>query len=848
MAKVSGLKIALQGGSDSTLYASWTFNESTSTGGGTGGGSSVTPKVGDIVTIKKGSKWYNGASIPSWVMKLRWYVRQINGNRVVLDKSPDNSSYSIESPIHKNNITITKSTTTYTTKNTLDHYTVHWYYDAGNGVWFDGGSSDVTLKNATYNMPSNSVKVKVTVKPVSKTYKSNNKDVSYWTGTSVSATYLVSNSPPGDLSAPTVTLDKYTLKATIENIEDAKCEKVQFEVYKGNTKFNTGIQTVVTARATHTCSVTAGGNYRVRCRGINLVGSTKVYGKWSPYSSELQAVPSTPENVIAAIEADKSVRISWKGSEVAESYTVEYTTNKLYFDASSNVSSTQVTTEYAYITGLEEGQEWYFRVKATNNQGDSGWSEIVYKIIGSKPEAPTTWSLTTTAVVGEDIILYWVHNTEDGSKQVQANIELIVNGEADIITVDTPQDADPNAEEKVYSYTLDLSEYPEGAQVLWRVRTRGISFEFSDWSIQRTIDIYAPPTAQLALGDGTGILEAFPFNISVTAGPAAQTAITYHVSIIAEDTYFTTDNVGNEIVVNAGEEVYSKVFNEMSNRFSHDLMPEEITLENNQAYTVTVTVSMNSGLTADASDMFTVSWEDRNYDPDASITVDSDTLCAYIIPYCVDPDSVMVENIVLSVFRREYDGTFTEIASGLENDGVTTVTDPHPSLDFARYRIVARDANTSVCSYSDLPGIPVGEPSIVIQWDEKWTQFDYAGEDALEVPPWTGSMLRLKYNVDVSEDYDPDTSLVKYIGRKNPVSYYGTQKGITGSWSTEIPKSDKETVYALRRLAQYAGDCYVREPGGQGYWANVTVSMNTKHVDLTIPVTFAIERVESDEI
>lgn len=847
MAKVSSLKIALQGGSETTLYASWSFNENTSTGGGTGGGSSVTPKVGDIVTIKSGSRWYNGVAISSWVFNYRWYVYSISGDKAILHRSPDYAAAGIMSPIHVNNITAVQSTQTYTVTNTLDHYNVHWYYDAGNGVWFDGGSSDVTLKNATYSMPSNAVKVKVTVKPVAKTYKSNDKDVSYWTGTSVTAQYIVENSPPSQVSTPSVILEKYTLTATIDNIEDAKCEQVQFEVYKGNTKFKTGTQNVVTARAVYSCAVTAGGKYRVRARGLNLVGKTKVYGAWSNYSSEVTTIPEAVSNVIAAIESDNSVRVSWKGSEVADSYTVEYTTNKLYFDASSEVSSTQVTTEYAYITGLEAGKEWYFRVKASNAQGDSGWSEIVYKIIGTKPEPPTTWSLTTKAVVGEDVILYWVHNTEDGSKQVQAQIELTINGQGEIITVDTPQE-DQNEEEKIYSYTLDLSEYPEGAEVLWRVRTRGISFEYSDWSIQRTIEIYAPPTAQLAIGDGTGILEAFPFNISVTAGPSSQTAITYHVSIIAEETYITEDSVGNQIVVNAGAEVYSRVFNEMGNDLSYDLMPEDLTLENNQSYTVTVTVSMNSGLIADASDMFTVSWEERDYDPDASVTVDSETLCAYIIPFCINPDSVLVQDVIISVFRREFDGSFTEIASGLGNDGVTTVTDPHPSLDYARYRIVARDANTNSCSYADLPGIPVGEPSIVIQWDEKWTEFDYAGEDALETPPWTGSMLRLPYNVDVSESYDPDTSLVKYIGRKNPVSYYGTQRGATGSWSTEIVKSDKETLYAIRRLATWQGDCYVREPNGSGYTANVTVSMNTKHKELTIPVTFNIERVEGDSI
>ena len=98
-----------------------------------------------------------------------------------------------------------------------DHYEVQWYYGV-NGVWFDGGSSDVKMNNATYSVPSNATKVKVTVKPVAKTYKSGDNDVPYWTGEPVTVEKLISELPPNTPSAPTVELDKYTLTAKLENI------------------------------------------------------------------------------------------------------------------------------------------------------------------------------------------------------------------------------------------------------------------------------------------------------------------------------------------------------------------------------------------------------------------------------------------------------------------------------------------------------------------------------------------------------------------------------------------------------------------------------------------------------
>ena len=728
----------------------------------------------------------------------------------------------------------------------LDYYEVHWYYATGGGVWFDGGTSNVKLTNATYNYPSNASKVKVEVKPVSKTYQSNGQTLSYWTGTSASVEYLVSELPPERLSAPTVTLDKYTLTAKIDNIKDAKCEDVEFEVYKDDTKFASGKTKVKTARAAYTCQIAAGGKYRVRARGVNYVGGSAVYGEWSPYSSESTAVPSIPANVKVTVESETSVKVSWDADPTATEYVVEYATKKDYFDSSNEVKSITVQTNFAMITGLETGHEWYFRVCAKNSQGESGWSDIVYKIIGTKPEPPTTWSLTSTAVVGEAVILYWVHNSEDGSKQNEAQIELTVNGKATIETIDTSgEEVDEDEIDKVYSYELDMSPYPDGAEILWRVRTRGITYEYSDWSVQRTINVYAPPVATLTLGDGSGTLSSFPFQIAVEAGPSSQKALSYHISITSLYSYRTEDYTGQTVIVNAGDEVYSSIFVYAGNSFSLDLLPENIILENSQAYKVTVTVAMDSGLTVEVTGNFAVSWSEENYMPDAQIAIDKDTLNAYIKPYCTNVETGdLYSDVVLSVFRREYDGTFTEIAVNIENYGDISVTDPHPSLDYARYRIVARNVNTNNIGFTDLPAQPVLEPSIVIQWNEAWSQFDYNEDSAPEIPFYAGSMLKLPYNVDTSENYDPDMTTVKYIGRKHPVSYYGTQKGSTATWNTVIPKSDKETIYALRRLAAWGGDVYVREPNGSGYTAQIKVSMSMKHLDLTVPVTLDVTRVE----
>lgn len=847
--QVTNLKINVQSGTTDTLYASWSFNTSKTTT--TTASSSI--KAGATVSIKSSATtYYNGVTIPDWVKTKKWIVLSVSGDRVVINKDAGGEGYAICSAIKASNLSLSSSSSsTTTTVSNLDYYLVKWTYMTADKVWFTLTEANVTdAKNhICSSVPANATTVKVTVKPVSKKRDVNGKSKSYWTGTAVGAYFVISRGVPEQPSAPSIKIDKYTLTATLEDITDSKADQIEFYVVKGDKKFKTGIVDVKTQRAIFTCPVTAGAKYRVKCRAINVITtSNKSTGEWSSYSSEEASIPVAVTDVKCAADTKTSIQLTWTGNEAATSYTVEYTTNKLYFDSASEVNSTSVTNTTAYITGLDSGDEWFFRVRASNADGDSDWSDIVSCVIGTKPAAPTTWSLTTTAVLGDSVTLYWVHNSEDGSKQTGAQIELNINGVESTVPITTTPKEDE--EEKSYSYTLDLSAYSAGAKVLWRVRTKGATDEYSDWSIQRTIDIYAPPTLELELDtDSTDeILSNFPCIITAVAGPATQVPMGYHVSITADETYETSDFTGENILVSAGEEVYSKIINVSDTPISIAVSAGDVIFENNQSYTVTVTATMNSGLTATSTGKFTVEWGESVYDPDAGIAIDYDSYSAYISPFCLDDNGEYISDVVLSVYRREFDGSFTEIAKDVINNGAVSVTDPHPSIDYARYRIVARDNNTSMIGYSDLPGHPIKDPAIIIQWDEEWSDFSYEEDYEPEVASWTGSIVRLPYNIDVTENRNKDVSLIEYIGRRNPVGYYGTQQGESATWNTVIPKTDKDTIYALRRLSAWDGDVYVREPSGVGYWAQINVSLSIKHSELTVPVTFNITRVEGSGI
>lgn len=728
-------------------------------------------------------------------------------------------------------------------KENTDKYKVKWKYYTGDDVAFIGSEEEVTSKQSVYNAPTNAVSVAFYVKPVSKTKKVKNKETVYWIADwSKVERYYFKDNPPKTPTGLTAEIKDYTLTATLDNL-DVNGDTIEFQVVKDNSSvFKTGKSAIKTAHASYSCTVTAGGEYKVRCRALR--GSLK--SDWTAYTDNMQTSPSASNGIIRLKAlTETSLYIDWAKVANATSYEIQYTTQKRYFDSSNEVQSMTVESVvgHAEVTGLETGKEWFFRVRAVNDQGNSAWTEIKSITLGKAPSAPTTWSNTSTCITGEPLTLYWVHNSEDGSTQNYADVELYINGVKETHTIRSVDEDDDN---KTMHYAIDTSSYVEGTTIKWRVRTAGITNVYSEWSTQRTVDIYSPAVLSISVTDSSAAtletLTSFPFYVSGTPGPDTQKAIGYHVSVLADEGYETVDNVGNVKMVSSGDEIYSEYFDTSENLLI-ELSAGDIDLENNIGYTVKVTVSMNSGLTAEATASFTVAWTDEMYVPNAEVGIDDSTLTAHIRPYCNDKTSTPISGVTLSVYRREFDGRFTELATGIVNGSDTYITDPHPSLDYARYRVVAIATDTGAVSYYDLPGYPVGETSIIIQWDDKWTSFETTTEDALEQPSWSGSLMKLPYNIDVSDDYSPDVSLIDYIGREHPVSYYGTHIGETSKWNTEIPKDDKDTLYALRRLAIWRGDVYVREPSGSGYWANVKVSFSQKHLDLTIPVTLTITRV-----
>ena len=69
-------------------------------------------KVGDLVKINNGARYYTGGGIPQWVANEKWYISSISGDRAVLGLN-EAKNRNIQSPIKTSDITLVKAVSTF---------------------------------------------------------------------------------------------------------------------------------------------------------------------------------------------------------------------------------------------------------------------------------------------------------------------------------------------------------------------------------------------------------------------------------------------------------------------------------------------------------------------------------------------------------------------------------------------------------------------------------------------------------------------------------------------------------------------------------------------------------------
>ena len=769
----------------------------------------------------------------------------------------------------------------------IDHFNVYWYeklkyvtngkttYSWDTCPQNEGKKYELSGKanTATYTVSANCIAVAFSITPVAKYIdpKKTSKGRK-WTGTSVggkttsSTLYEFKENPSEQMPAPTISQIEGTdqLKFEVNNWYDTTVDMVMFRKakvtstggYKDYEEF-TADYSPMTRHARYVWSGAVGGNtyvVQVKCRNKN----TQIWQKDTLYSDLSDPFTMAPQQNIdlpaptLTSLTSHSVRVSFTADNF-DDHTISYVSDPDDWntDREQRVSVSDGATHYDLDVG-DTGGVYYFRYRRENESGSGGWSKISQIALGLSPNAPTVWETTATMEVGTKLKVYWVHNPRDNSKETQWEIEWLI-GE-DTITdtgTDTPT-TDPYDPEKTHEFEFDSSLEKYGIdtdiQIQYRVRTKGVTNTWSEFSAYRPITLWQPQTISLSLKNGQGetvtTLTSLPLVVEGTFSVLTQLPISWQLTITNDTSYEITDEYGEDIIVPADTIIFNRNY-DINTALTANITAADVSLATGISYTVKLTGAFTSGILKNETMQFTTDFDAQEHVPDCRISIDPDYYTAFISAWCVDDDTQEpLDDILLSVYRKNVDGTFTMIVDNVDNDYILNVVDPHPALDFARYRVCAKSTVDGSVNYADFNEY-IGEKSAVITWNENLPANTEDTEASMY--GWAGTMLKLKWNVDIQDASDKDTSLVEYIGRKHPVAYYGTQLGMTSTWSSEIPKTDSESLELIRLLQQTTSDVYVREGYGTGYWAKVDVTYDIKHNSTTIPVTINVSRTDGGE-
>lgn len=599
-----------------------------------------------------------------------------------------------------------------------------------------------------------------------------------------------------------------------------------------------------------------GAILRFRARSRNeSSGKASGYGQWG----DLLHLPPLPvSSVRTAALSDSSIRVTWANAGASgDGAEVEWCADSAFSPGSTESASASGADACEYtITGLDasESNTWHVRVRRTQGDMRSEWARAGQSTIGSVPDAPTTYATAGSVPVDAAVRLSWTHNNADNSPQESAIVELEVDGASSFILVSSSA----SSVEVVPSGRGAV----DGSTVRWRVKTSGATGESGPFSGWRSFTAYTQPELHVGAVDGDGNhvsggdgLAALPLTVTCSASNTNAQVVAWSARLEAASDFERTAPDGAAEQVAAGTAVWRGSGDGPSVEFS---IGPDAGIASGAAFELAVAASFSNGLRADASIAFEAEWDASVPPPDAR-AASSDGLTASIWPVCerlgADGEHVPVRGmfydeaglwqayelqggVTLSVYRIDAFGEAQLVADGVANDGKAVVNDPHPSFGDCTYRVVATDGSTGARDYTDVM-CHVDNDAIVVQWDESWD----ADEDGAIA--YTGGILELPGNIRQSNSTEPDVALVELFGESHPVSHYGTQVNAKGQWRAGFAlAAEPEAMRSLRRLQGLLSDCYVREPSGIGYYANVRAGYEVESG--VVSVSLSVTRVKHD--
>lgn len=741
----------------------------------------------------------------------------------------------------------------------MNGYTVeYWYKTQPSGAeWIFGQSIDVPASgtlSATFDAPDDALAVRVRVKPKSnhftdwtyssykdadgkRTYTWTSKSKPYFTeGNGYWREHVFAADTP---SAPTASaaVNAAATRATV-TIAATDADTVAFEVQPMRAGKAEG-KVVEVSGTSFTYPLGVGSWYSFKVRAKTARG---IVSAWVSTAAVWAAVAVPAIERVTATASDE-VEAVLTTSTNASGYEVRYAPTKAGLSA-DNCPSMSSASRTVRIGGLTTGQRYWFKARAKNQSGVwSDWGASVPGIAGTTPNAPMLYIPTAVGKAYQRLEVSWTHNSTDGSDQTAAQVKIrhAAFGSATFTTI-------------TYDYTTETTKdyvFNDARRAYVSVRTMGANGSWSPWSAEYLMRWYPDVTPSITVPDyidnaNLNIAVELPVSIEITR------PVAYFIEVCAAQGY-EADTPSGTRFVDDDEVLYTTTVRKSATVANITIPTAPWQPVDGQIYYVRATVTLSSGIEYSAeSVLIDCQWDSYLAEPDALLYEVADRAMV-IQPRCreavdIAPDGEVTswvwQECVMDVYRVHSDGTAVLIAENVKNGG--TCHDDHPTFNAQRYRIVAKATATGETRYADVSDDSVVCDSVVIQWDERWT--DGARKSTYKDDEYVGKALELPYNLKLGETYRPDVALVEYQGRTAPVKYAGTQRGSGLSIACDVEDTDTETVNLLRELAAWPGNAYVRTPNGLGGFYSVEVGVSTGFDTSLYSVTLNCKAVDGKEI
>lgn len=637
-------------------------------------------------------------------------------------------------------------------------------------------------------------------------------------------------------------------------------------------------------------------------------GSNKqtAWSEYCEYSDWYKTKPDerTLVDVRVTTVKEDEVLIKWKSDKCAlDGILVQYAQSIAELETESggtfheqefDVETPLKTLKQTRLADLETGVVWYFRVKgfvdADSAKYYTGWyyqattyytpgkDYWAFRVpLGTVPDAPTTWTLQQTYAAEADtsagFTVYAIHNSEDGSPCSYFKIHAqLYNADGSLnrtllndVEIENDKDeygeyVTSNLEYKILPYNLYHDPYVfDQKEIRWKIKTKGAVDEYGPYSQTRVMKMYRKPTATISASfGGSSSNMKYPLELEASLNSTSQNPLSYYFEIVSESQYQYTDALGANVMVLPGTVLYSSMVSPEYSTESYrriTIAPNDAHFERNCSYTASVTIYTDGGLSASSSMTFTYHRSSSSLMYPEIISVESDDdRSLYLMCRCYSDagqeDYYTDTEVTMALYRYNSDGTYTLVSDNVGD--AKWIRDPHPRLDHQIYRVTATMNDTGESEYTepDYAYDMFDRKGVVIHWDEKWGRTTFGTRNGPVIYSYLGQRLFLPFNVDVSESRTVDKTLIGYIGREDPVVYYGTSLGKEYSIKTEIPKKnvpefDSDTVMLqLRKLSILKDSVYIRTSTGIGCWATVDIDYNIDHCAMTIPITIKVTPVE----